>query len=81
MSGFHKLYFRIARAEIGYLRFILESYDGLAFVRTLDRREALVEIAFPASRRQDAEGLLAALTVECAMVAVPPPAADDYPAL
>lgn len=81
MSTFTKRYYKIPRAEIGYLRFILESYDGLAFVRTLDNREALVEIAFPASRRQDAEELLAALAVECSMVAVPTPEPGAYPSL
>lgn len=81
MHEFNKLYFRIARAEIGYLRFILESYDGLAFVRTLDNREALVEIAFPVSRRRDAEALLTALAVECSMAAVPPPAPGVHPSL
>ncbi len=33
---FIKRYFQLPRAEIGQLRFILESYDGLAFARTLD---------------------------------------------
>ncbi len=81
MNSFSKRYFRIPRAEIGYLRFILESYDGLAFVRTLDSREALVEIAFPESRRRDAEALLAALAVECSMTAAPTPSPGTYPAL
>ena len=30
---FSKRYFQMPRAEIGHLRFILESYDGLAFAR------------------------------------------------
>jgi hypothetical protein len=81
MSPFNKRHFQIPRAQIGYLRFILESYDGLAFVRTLDNREALVEIAFSDSRRHDAEALLEALAVECSMVAVPPPVSGAYPAI
>lgn len=79
MEFFEKRHFLVPRAEIGYLRFILESYDGLAFVRTLDSREALVEIAFPRSRRQDAEALLAALADECAMQRMPPPEPGRYP--
>ena len=50
---FSKRYFQMPRAEIGHLRFILESYDGLAFARTLDNQLALVEIAYPPSRRHD----------------------------
>lgn len=72
---FEKRYFVVPRAEIAYLRFILEGYDGLAFLRTLEARTALVEIAFAASRRADAEALLAALAAEVPLAAVPPPAA------
>lgn len=79
MPGFSKCYFQLPRAEIGYLRFILESYDGLAFVRTLDSRAALVEIAFSERRRCDAESLLSALVVECSMTPVPPPEPGVYP--
>ena len=76
-----KSYYRLPRQQIGYLRFILESYDGLAFVRTLDSREALVEIAYPVSRRADAEDLLASLAAECAMTAVAPPPPAELPPL
>jgi hypothetical protein len=76
-----KRYFRLPRREIGYLRFILESYDGLAFVRTLDPQEALVEIAFPDSRRQDAGSLLSALIEELAMIETAPPEPGRFPDL
>lgn len=76
-----KSYYSLPRRQIGYLRFILESYDGLAFVSTLDNRQALVEIAYPASRCEDAQALLAALVEECAMTAVPGAAAAEYPPL
>ena len=58
---FCKRYFQMPRAEIGHLRFILESYDGLAFARTLDNQIAVVEIAYPPSRVRDVEPLLEAL--------------------
>lgn len=35
---------RVDRAEISYLRSTIESYDGMAVVRTLDPYEALIEI-------------------------------------
>lgn len=81
MNVLAKRYFRLPRREIGYLRFILESYDGLAFVRTLDPQEALVEIAFPDSRRQDADALLCALDEELAMTETAPPEPGRYPDL
>ena len=36
--------FRVDRREINYLRVIIESYDGMAVVRTIDPQEALIEI-------------------------------------
>ena len=70
---FSKRYFQMPRAEIGHLRFILESYDGLAFARTLDNQLALVEIAYPPSRRHDVEPLLEVLAVEIGLQEVPTP--------
>jgi len=72
-SVFSKRYFRLPRAEIGHLRFILESYDGLAFARTLDRDSALVEIAYPENRCEDAAVLLRALTADIGMQEVAAP--------
>jgi hypothetical protein len=70
---FNKRYFQLPRAEIGQLRFILESYDGVAFARTLDKQNGLVEIAYSPSRVRDAESLLTALAEEVGLreVAVP----------
>ena len=61
---FSKRYFILPRAEIGHLRFILESYDGLAFARTLDKQKGLVEIAYSPSRALDVETLLKNLIAE-----------------
>jgi len=76
---FSKRYFQMPRAEIGHLRFILESYDGLAFARTLDRQLALVEIAYPPSRVRDVEKLLDALSKEVGLQEVAAP--EEIPPL
>jgi len=80
MSGaaFEKRYLRLPPAEIAWLRFVLESYDGLAFVRTLDGRDGLVEVAFPPSRRADAEALLAELCRGACTIEAGPPDAARY---
>ena len=70
---FVKRYFLLPRSEIGHLRFILESYDGLAFARTLDSRTALVEIAYSPSRVDDVNGLLISLVGEVGLKEVPAP--------
>ncbi len=75
---FIKRYFRIPRTEIAYLRFILESYDGLAFMSTVESRLALVAIGYSHSRRQDAEALLSALAEEVPMEEAAPEAAENF---
>ncbi len=77
-AAFLKKYFALPKGEIAYLRFILESYDGLAFVRTLDSAMALVEIAYPPSRKQDAELLLKELQKETGMTETAIPDDFDY---
>ena len=36
--------FRVERRDISYLRYTLESYDGMAVVRTLDPHGATIEV-------------------------------------
>lgn len=63
-QSFTKRYFQLPKAEIAYLRFTLESYDGLAFQRTLDSAAGLVEVIWPTERSRDVEALLSALSEE-----------------
>jgi hypothetical protein len=70
---FSSRYFQLPKAEIASLRFTLESYDGLAFQRTLDSATGLVEVLWPVERARDVEALLAALSAELGMVMVPAP--------
>lgn len=71
---FIKRYFQLPRDEIGHLRFILESYDGLAFARTLDSSSGLVEIACSPSREEELDALLESLTEEVGLRQVATPA-------
>ncbi len=40
-----KKIFQVDRREIHYLRFTLESYDGMAVVSTIDPHVALIEVS------------------------------------
>jgi len=40
----NKLFFCVERHEISYLRWIIESYDGIAFLKTIDPCRAIIEI-------------------------------------
>ena len=46
--------FLVDRKEISYLRWIIESYDGMAFIKTIDSHKALIELEIPSG----CEGLI-----------------------
>ena len=52
---------RIAPERIHFLKFILEGYDGLALLSTLNEKEGLVRLLFAPETRQEVEALLADL--------------------
>ncbi len=52
------------RRKIGFFRFILEGYDNLAILRTLDAAHGLVALDVPPGRRAEAAVLLDALAEE-----------------
>jgi hypothetical protein len=39
-----KLSFQVERRDISYLRWIIESYDGMAMLKTIDPYKAIVEL-------------------------------------
>lgn len=59
---FRDLYIRVNPKRIAFIKFILEGYDGLALVTTLDRRDGLVRLLVPAARHDELWRLLAELT-------------------
>ena len=57
-------YFRLSRKEIAYFKFIIESYDGMAVVRTKDPHEAIVELMVAPGWEKDLEEVLEGLGKE-----------------
>ena len=57
----HRL--RVPRAEISYLRFLLEAYDGLG-MQVSESGSSLVTWLVPPSRKDEAHALLEALREE-----------------
>ena len=60
-------YFRIRRRDIAYLKFILESYEGLGVLRTVDPRSEIVEVMVPPGMEKDMEMVLEGLGDEIPM--------------
>ena len=57
-------YFRLHRKDIAYFKFIIESYEGMAVVRTKDPREAIVELMVAPGWEKDMEEVLESLREE-----------------
>ena len=57
-------YFRLRREDIAYFKFIIESYEGMAVVRTKDPREAIVELMIAPGWEEDLEEVLEGLRKE-----------------
>lgn len=62
-----RIYLKVRRKDIAYLRFILESYDGIGFIRTVEADSSVVEYNYPPSQAGLAARLLAALTAELSL--------------
>ena len=57
-------YFRLCREDIAYFKFIIESYEGMAVVRTKDPYEAIVELMVAPGWERDLEDVLEELRKE-----------------
>jgi len=56
--------FCVNREEIGYIRFTLESYDGMALVTTVDPHAASIEVYISPGCEETVSELLASLKHE-----------------
>ena len=57
----HRRYYRVDRHQIAFLRFILEAYDGLAVVQTVDSQRGEVVVYIARGCLEEAVGILADL--------------------
>ena len=72
MIEFTRLRLRMAPGRIHFLKFILEGYDHLAMQSTIDVRQGLVELRYPAMLEGEVKALLEQLTPSLGV----PPALD-----
>lgn len=72
-TDLHEIYLRVRRQDIAYLKFIVESYEVLGIVRTVDPREALIVMLVLEDSLELAREVLAALAGEVAVEEVPRP--------
>jgi hypothetical protein len=65
-------FLRIRRGDIAYFKFIIESYEGMAVVRTKDAHEAVVELMVAPGWEKDVEEILEGLRKEIPIEPIPP---------
>ena len=53
--------FRVERKDICYVQSIIESYDGMGFVSTIDPHGAIIEIRIPPGCEADIQELIESL--------------------
>lgn len=58
------IYIRLKRSDIAYFKFIIESYEGMALIRTEDPREAVVELMVAPGWEKDLKEVLNGLRSE-----------------
>ncbi len=58
------LYLKLRRKDIAFFKFIVESYEGMAVVRTKDPREAVVELMVAPGWEKDVKEVLEGLRKE-----------------
>lgn len=63
MESIKKIY-RIDPREIAYLRFILEGYDGLAVLTTLDPEAGIVSLYISPECEKEVDGIIRGLSKE-----------------
>lgn len=72
-TQFSPLFLKLPPERIGELKFILESYDGLGIIRTLNRKTGSVVILALRDTRASVDGLIESLSEEMSIRVVPPP--------
>jgi len=71
------IYLRLPPREIAYVKFVFESYEGVAVVRTLDRRAATLVLLVAPDFEADARAAIQSLIAEGTCVETIPPADWD----
>ena len=59
-----RLYIRVKRRDIAYLKFILEGYDNLALLSVVDKYEAVLHLSYAPGRLEEVQEFLDGVSKE-----------------
>ncbi len=62
---------RLSPADIAYVKFVLESYEGIGVVRTIDRKDAVITLLIAADFEGEARRILESIRHEVTWEEVP----------
>lgn len=65
-------YYQLASRDLVYMKFILEAYEGLSTMSTIDGKRGIVKVEYPVPFAADVAALMEALATEIAVTEVTP---------
>ncbi len=76
----NEIYLEVRPQDIAYIKFIIESYEILGIIRTVDRTKAVIVVLAVPDAMELAQGVLAALGGEIPIRQIPRPdeIGDDW---
>lgn len=70
-------YFRVERHDLVYLKFILEAYEGMSTLSTVEKTATIVRLAIPDGFADDMQQLLDAVSADICLTEVAAPDVID----
>ena len=74
------VYLEICPSDIAYIKFVLESYEEVGIIRTIDRKKAVIVLLAVADFIEVARAIVKSLQQDITLIEIPPPAglSDDW---
>ena len=74
------IYLEICPSDIAYIKFILESYEEVGIIRTIDRKKAIIVLLAVSDFIEVACAIVKSLQQEVTLIEIPPPLdlSDDW---
>jgi Domain of unknown function (DUF4911) len=74
------IYLEIRPQDIAYIKLVLESYEEVGIIRTIDRKKAVIVLLAVEDFVETARAIVKSLQQEITLVEIPPPAdlSDDW---
>ena len=76
-SDLELIFLRVARPDVALIKFLFESYEGVAVVRTLDRHAAVIVVMVSRDFIDVARGILDSIRQSVTVEEIPPPESLD----